>query len=176
MVVIHRAMRQDLQRLVDCLGGIPARGLPPARARAISRYTAALLAEISAHHDNEDGILWPLIAATAGQSVDLTPLTDDHQALEVAAGRVSQVLASFGGNPAPSAVALHASVSDLCDLLDEHIADEEEQIFPVMRRYLPAEAYGWCEHQIQRKAPLSGLRFTAPWPTRILLASKHHDE
>ena len=51
-------------------------------------------------------------------------------------------------------------------MLDEHIADEEEQILPVMRRYLPAEAYRWCEKQIQRKASLRGLRFTAPWLAR----------
>ena len=51
-------------------------------------------------------------------------------------------------------------------MLDEHIADQEEQILPPMRRYLPAEAYRWCEKQIQRKASRPGLRFTAPWLAR----------
>jgi hypothetical protein len=51
-------------------------------------------------------------------------------------------------------------------MLDEHIADEEEQILPVMRRYLPAEAYRWCEKKIQRKTSLRGLRFTMPWLAR----------
>lgn len=35
-----------------------------------------------------------------------------------------------------------------------------------MRRYLPAEAYRWCEKQIQRKASRRGLRFTVPWLAR----------
>ena len=165
-MVIHRAIRQDLRRLAACLAEIAGRGAPPSQARAIGRYTAALLAEIRAHHENEDEVLWPVIAATAGQAVDLAPLTDDHRAIEAAAGRVSQALAPFTGEPSPFAAKLYASVSELRDMLDEHIADEEEQILPAIRRYLPAEAFWWCEKQIQRKASLPGLRFTAPWLAR----------
>jgi iron-sulfur cluster repair protein YtfE (RIC family) len=165
MLVVHRAIREDLRRLAACLAEIAGRGVPPSQARAIGRYTAALLAEIRAHHENEDEVLWPVIVATAGQAVDLAPLTDDHRAIEAAAGRASQALASFRAQPGTHAE-LHASVTDLRDMLDEHIADEEKQILPAMRRYLPAEAYRWCETQIQRKAPLAGIRFTAPWLAR----------
>jgi hypothetical protein len=67
--------------------------------------------------------------------------------------------------------------------------DEEYQILPVMRRYVRAESYRWCEKQIQQKASLSTLairltwlaRFARPdelsrmlavggWPVRLLLA------
>ena len=106
-----------------------------------------------------------VLAATAGQAVDLAPLTDDHQAIRAAADRASQALASFRGAPGTLAE-LHASVSQLRDLLDEHIADEEQQILAAMRRYLPADAYRWCEQQTRRKAALLGLRFTAPWLAR----------
>jgi hemerythrin-like domain-containing protein len=165
MMVVHRAIRQDLRRLAASLAGIAGHGAPPSQARAIGRYTAALLAEIIAHHENEDGVLWPVIAATAGQAVDLTPLTDDHRAIEAAVGRTSQALASFRVQPCTPAE-LHASLTELRDMLDEHITDEEDQILPAMRRYLPAEAYRWCEKQFQRKASLPGLRFTVPWLAR----------
>jgi putative ABC transport system ATP-binding protein len=189
IVVIHRAICQDLRRLAACLGQVAAHGAPSSRSPAIWRYTAALLAQIRAHHQNEDEILWPVIAATAGQAVDLASLTDDHQAIRAAADRASQALACF--RAAPGTIAeLHASISQLRDMLDEHIADEEQQILAAMRRYLPADAYRWCEQQIRRKTALSCLRFTAPWlarhaqpdelnrllaadgwPTRIVLAS-----
>ena len=165
LVVTHRAIRQDLRRLEARLAEIAGRGAPPSRARAIGRYTAALFAEILRHHETEDDILWPVIAATAGQAVDLTPLTDDHQAIEAAVGRASQALASFRADPGTPAE-LHAPVTELRDMLDEHIADEEQQILPAMRRYLPAEAYRWCEKQTQRNSSLAGLRFTAPWLAR----------
>ena len=161
IVVIHRAIRQDLQRLAACLGQIAASGAPRSRSHAIWRYTAALLARIRAHHQNEDEILWPVIAATAGQAVDLAPLTDDHQAIRAAADRASRALASFSA--ARGTVAeLHTSVRQLRDMLDEHIADEEQQILAAMRRYLPADSYRWCEQQMR----LPGLRFTAPWLAR----------
>ena len=165
IVVIHRAIRQDLRRLAACLGQIASSGTPGSRPRAICRYTAALLTQIRTHHQNEDEILWPVIAATAGAAVDLVPLTDDHQAIRAAADRASQALASFGAAPG-TAAELHTSVSQLRDMLDEHIADEEQQILAAMRRYLPADAYRWCEQQMRRKAALPALRFTAPWLAR----------
>jgi iron-sulfur cluster repair protein YtfE (RIC family) len=164
IVVVHRAIRQDLGRLATCLGEVAAQDWPPSQVRAIRRYTTALLAEILAHHRSEDDIIWPVIA-TAGQAVDLTPLTDDHQAIDATVGRVTQAVACFITERGTSAQ-LHASVSELHDMLEVHIADEEEQIFLAMRRYVPAEAYRWCQRQIQRQAPWPGRRFTAPWLAR----------
>jgi hypothetical protein len=51
-------------------------------------------------------------------------------------------------------------------MLQEHIADEDGQILPAMRRYLSASAYRRCERQIQRNAPLSRRRFSTPWLAR----------
>ena len=51
-------------------------------------------------------------------------------------------------------------------MLGEHIADEEAQVFPAMRRYLAAGAYRWCERQIRREASLRDRMFTVPWLAR----------
>jgi hemerythrin-like domain-containing protein len=165
ILVTHRAILRDLRRLADCLGALAGNPVPPDRASAIRRYAAALLAQIRAHHDGEENILWPVIAATAGQSADLTPLTDDHRAIEAAGGRARRALARFGGGP-DTPGELCASVGALRDMLDEHIADEEQQILPALQRYVSAEAYQWCEMQIYRKAGPSDLRFTLPWLAR----------
>ncbi len=167
LVVIYRAMRQDLARLAALLGQIAARQMALARERAVCRYTAALLAEISAHHDNEDGILWPLIAATAGQCVDLTPLTDDHQVIEGAVRQARRALAAFAASPPAAAAGLHVSVSELRNMLGDHIADEQDHIFPAMRHYLPAPAYQWYEQQVWRNTSSASLRFRVPWLARF---------
>jgi hypothetical protein len=78
IVVIHRAIRQDLRRL-----GEPA---VPGAAQARHRYSAALLAQIRARHRGEEGFLWPLLAGTAGPAVDLASLTDDRRAIGAIAG------------------------------------------------------------------------------------------
>jgi hypothetical protein len=160
LLVTHRAIRRDLARLTATLALDAGAPLTSAHRRALRRYGAALFAEISRHVDEEDGLLWPVIAATAGQSVDLAPLTDDHQAITATLGRAARALAGSVGAQAAE------PVRELRDMLDEHIADEEVRILPAMRRYLPAGAYRAYETAAWRRAPLASLRFRAPWLAR----------
>jgi len=186
LVVTHRAIRQDLGRLASCLGdgGVPS----TRRTAALWRYTAAVLAQVRAHNEGELDILWPMAAAAAGQAVDIAPLTDDRHAVATVLCRAVRALdAARAGSGAPAD--LQTSLREVCDLLDEHLSDEELQMFPAIRRYLRAGTYRWCEKQMQRHAPprdrwfapswlarhayrdeLSRLRATCVWPDRILLA------
>jgi hypothetical protein len=166
LVVTHRAIRQDLGRLADRLAAIGRCHIEPAQARAVCRYTAALLAALRAHHENENEIIWPLIAATARQAIDLVLLADDRLVIEQASGRAQRALACFAADPGAGTAALEASIRELRDLAGEHIADEEAQLLPAMRRYLPADAYRWGERQIMRKAAAPGPRFLVPWLAR----------
>lgn len=166
LVLIHRAIRLDLARFAALLDSIGDRVPRSGQLRALHRYTLALLGAILIHLDNEDSFIWPVIAATARQAVDLTPLADDHQAIRAATSRVGHALACFTARPHVHVVALRTAIADLRDLLDEHIGDEEAQLLPAMRRYLPDDAYRWCEKQILRKTALADLMFTLPWLAR----------
>jgi len=166
LVMVHRAIRADLSRLTSLASPVIDEAAPPLQAEAVCRYTRQLLAAIRAHLGDEEGIIWPLIAATARQAVDLTLLTDDHQAIEAASHRTSRELACFAAEPGSHEAALRAMVGGLRDMADEHIADEESQLFPVMRRYLPAQDYRWCERQIMRRTPARSLQFRLPWLAR----------
>lgn len=157
MYVIHRAMLADLRRLTELLSG-PA-PITGARAGAVRRYTACLLVEIDHHHGNEDDILWPIIENTAGQAVDLSPFTDDHEALEPVLDRCRRALTA--GRPA-----LAKALAELHDLLDEHIAEEEADLFPIISRFVPHHAYVWVEEQVAKRATLRELTFTVPWLDR----------
>jgi hypothetical protein len=161
LLVTHRAIRRDLARLTAALAPDADAHLRPADRRALCRYGAALFAEISRHFDDEDGLLWPLIAATAGQCIDLAPLTDDHQAIAAPLGRAARALT--GSLSAQAA----EPVRELGDMIDEHIGDEEARILPAMRRYLPAGAYRAYETASWREAPPASLRFRAPWLARV---------
>jgi hypothetical protein len=169
LVVTHRAIRQDLDQLASCLGEDSARSARRAAARW--RYTAALLAQVAAHNDGEVDILWPMTAAAAGQAVDIAPLADDRHAVTVALTRADEELGAVregSGEPAR----LQASLRHVSDLLDEHLADEELQMFPAIRRYLRTDAYRWCERQMQRHAPPRARRFAPAW----LASHAHRDE
>jgi hypothetical protein len=165
LLVIHRAIRQDLARLSATLARSAATPLKSAQRRALRRYGSALFAEIGSHFNDEDGILWPLIAATAGQCVDLAPLTDDHQVIVTALGRAARAVAAITDARRASGAA--NTVQELRELLEEHIADEERQILPSMRRYLPSAAYRSYETQAWRRASAGRLRFRGPWLVRV---------
>jgi Hemerythrin HHE cation binding domain len=166
LLVTHRAIRADMARLAAAVAQPAAQvaaesadegaaeSADGAGRDAVRRYGAALFTQITSHLDDEDGILWPVIAAAAGPCVDLAPLTDDHQAIGAALGRADRDLTG-------------TRVRELRDMLDEHIADEEAHILPAMRSYLPAGAYRWCEEQSWHRAPLAALRFRVPWLARF---------
>jgi hypothetical protein len=100
-----------------------------------------------------------LKARNAGDpQADLTSMVLVHRAIRDDLRRLATCLEEIADRGAPP--------SRVRDLLDEHIADEEEYVLPAMRRYLPAEAYRWCEKQIRCRAPMPGRRFTAPWRAR----------
>ena len=169
LLVIHRAIRKDLARLTTLLDQVDARNTTAARRRAIRRYAASLLTEIRLHHAGEDDIVWPVIQATAGQAIDLTPLTDDHHGLEALVAGVELALPALTGASAETTRLTHlrTAVRDLRDMLDEHIADEEAQIVPVIRQYMPAESYAWCVRRIMQMPSIGILRFGAPWVARF---------
>lgn len=63
-----------------------------------------------------------------------------------------------------------ASLTDdrraIAALLDEHLTDIEQQVFPALLRYLPAGAYRLAEQQIWQNATAADCRFAAPWLAR----------
>ena len=151
--IIHRAMCGEVRRLAAfaaAQGGAP---LPPEREKAFRRLLGHLVTEIHGHHTKEDEVLWPVVSASAGAAVDLLPLTEDHTAIDPCLDR----LRTATGRERAEALAV------LRDLMEEHIAEEEAVLFPVMRRYVSVADFTACEKRFQRGAPLSHMRFVLPF-------------
>ncbi|WP_202637788.1 hemerythrin domain-containing protein [Bailinhaonella thermotolerans] len=159
LVVIHRAMLTDLDRLAAMLSSPGEPPASPERAAAVRDYTASLLTEIDHHHVNEDDVLWPVIERSAGQVIDLGPLTDDHHALAPVLARCRSVLHRDDRT-------LGRALGELRDLLADHIGDEEREVFPVIRRHVPRAALAWVAKTIEKRAPLRQMVFTVPWLAR----------
>jgi hypothetical protein len=84
------------------------------------------------------------------------PLADDRQAIDAAAGLARQA-------PAGPLAGLRLPVHNLAGLLDAHLTDAEQQVFPALRRYLPPGAYRRSERRILQNASAPDRRFAAPW-------------
>jgi hemerythrin-like domain-containing protein len=162
--LIHRALRSGTRLLADATTGIAA-GAPCSRerSRAIVQMSLAVLHEITNHHQREDDVLWPVIVASAGDAVDLDPLSDDHTVLHEVLGRAQEALPEFARDPNAGAPLLAPVLTELADLLDEHIAEEEAQVFPVIREHVSAEDFARCERQFQKGTSPGQLLFLLPW-------------
>lgn len=158
ITLTHRAMVTDTRRLADLTTAIAQRRLPCGhrRAKAVARYVDLMCESIHHHHTMEDDVLLPVIAASAGDFVDLTELTEDHAALDPRLDRLRVYAAAFGrSGDSEMARPLAAGLADLHRLLEAHIADEERELFPVIRRYVSVQDWEAVEKAARRSGRLS---------------------
>jgi len=158
ITLTHRAMVTDTRRLAELTAPIAQRRLPcgPKRAKAVARYVELMCDSIHHHHTMEDDVLWPVIEASAGDFIDLTELTEDHAALDPRLDRLRVHAAAFGRSADPEmARPLAAGLADLHRLLEAHIADEERDLFPVIRRYVSLKDWESIEKAARRTGRLS---------------------
>ncbi|MGY1743710.1 MULTISPECIES: hemerythrin domain-containing protein [unclassified Blastococcus] len=162
--LVHRALRNGCRLLADALTDIAAGGpCDRERQQAVVAFAGHMLHEVHVHHSREDDVLWPVIAASAGAHVDLAPLSDDHAALQDVLDRAEPLLAAFAAQGPAAAAPLAAVVTQVADSLDEHIAEEERDVFPVVRRYVSAGDFARVETRFRKGTSLRHMVFVLPW-------------
>ncbi|MDL5157568.1 hemerythrin domain-containing protein [Actinomycetospora termitidis] len=158
--IAHRIMRRDARGLAR-LAAAWADGSDPLegrRRRVFGRWIEGLCLDIHHHHATEDDHLWPILERRAGAEVDLAPLSDDHAALDPVLDdiRAAFAVAASGGR----VDVLAERLTHLADLLDEHIIEEERDLFPIIRRYVPLAEWQTVEKAAQRGG--AGIRYALP--------------
>lgn len=158
MQIAHRVMLRDLDRTTGVAMAMADGGVPVTarRVRAVVRYLRLMGESIHHHHHAEDDILWPVIELRAGSHVDLAPLTEDHEALGPKLEGLRVAVEMFGADPSQrTAAVVAARLVEMRTMLTEHIAEEERDTFPVIRRYLSAADWREVEARIRRQARMS---------------------
>lgn len=158
IMLAHRAMVTDIGRLADLTTAIAQRRTPCTvkRARAITRYLDLMCESIHHHHTMEDDVLLPIIESSAAGLVDLTELTEDHAILDPRLDRLRGHAATFARSGDPEmARPLAAGLADLHRLLEAHIADEERELFPVIRRHVTVADWEAVETAARKTGRLS---------------------
>jgi iron-sulfur cluster repair protein YtfE (RIC family) len=158
---MHDAMRRDAERLTAFATRVPA---DDSRGRAaIARWWDHFEATIVGHHSSEDDVVWPAMAAQLpGFAAAMARLVDEHHALDRAMERVRAELAprvTVTGDPA----ALAPAAADFARVLEDHLAYEEETVFPRLEHEFPRAEYERVEREIQRRGNLRRAAFELPW-------------
>jgi hemerythrin-like domain-containing protein len=164
--VEHRAIRADLLRLVTALDTPGAARMPERRAAAIRTYLDRLIFATVRHHNIEDEGLWPLLAAAtreAGVTMDLSGFTEDHEVLDTLLERAGADAARFAADRGAGARPFAETVKELRELLERHLAKEEEIIFPAVVKYVSVEDYQRFELEARKRFSVRDLTFMGPW-------------
>lgn len=154
MLAIHDALRRDAARLVGDAG------MPVPPVAMLARRWELLSEQLHHHHTGEDTGIWPRLRphlhGDAPAIAALNALEAQHTAIDATVAAVSGALA---GRPAALLEHLHR----FAGLLDRHLADEERDALPLIRRHLTTNEWRAFENGQKRGLGLAGAARFFPW-------------
>lgn len=131
---IHDALRRDAARLPDAFSRAADDGT---RADALRRAWDILGGALHTHHGSEEEHMFPaLLALDASLAARMAALEEHHAALDPLVTRIEAALAKLP--EVDAARAGEAAARELAELLDRHLAAEEE-LLPWIGRLDPDE-------------------------------------
>lgn len=140
MVLVHRVFRREFRMLPAIVRAVPAGDTT--RAEIVGNHLANVASGLHHHHTAEDELVWPLLLERAALHTELiNRMEAQHARLHEPLDRIGEL------NPRWRARAEAADRDALADVLaqasvalDEHLADEERDLLPLIEQHLsPAE-------------------------------------
>jgi hypothetical protein len=109
-----------------------------ARAGVVGGHVAFMAEALHHHHAAEDAVIWPKLRARAATSeVDVTRMEDTHREIADYIERVRTVATSWSAYADPRvADQLVPTLEEFVTRLDEHLADEERNVVPLINDHL----------------------------------------
>ncbi|WP_425310580.1 SRPBCC family protein [Ammonicoccus fulvus] len=147
MIVIHRLFNRELTAGPDLVTGVPGGDLH--RAGIVADHLEIVLNTLVDHHHGEDLLIWPLLAARTTIPEDVHDrVSDQHDAIHDRVGRARDLLRRWR-EQADSGIRdeLAGLITELADILRDHLEDEENRILPLVEQHLThAEYLALVEH------------------------------
>ncbi len=136
MNLVHRVFRREF-RLLPAVVRAVAPG-DRARAAELGAHLTRLTTGLHHHHTGEDELLWPLLLQRVALRADLVHRMEaQHGRLDTLLQRIDALLPVWVAEAAPGERdALAELLAQASAALDEHLADEENEILPLVAEHL----------------------------------------
>lgn len=163
-LVIHGAVRRDLDRFVDALERFPDGDR--SRAEDLHRAWHFFDDELTRHHEGEHEIAWPALLQVGVSAQTLATMDAEHEVMADALHGARASMATLRAEPTSgSADRARAAVAELQQVTVTHLEHEEREIEPTYQAHLEHPAIKEMGRRFARaqKPPQAG-RFFA-WVT-----------
>jgi hypothetical protein len=140
MYLAHTLFRREFGRLPGLILSVADGDI--AGAGTVGSHAAMLSILLHLHHEGEDLLVWPKLAARGGAEADaIVPVMEkQHHVIEAALTRADELLPAWrasgrGGDTVADAF------QQLLPPLTEHMALEEKEILPLAEKYITASEW-----------------------------------
>ena len=158
--VIHAAVRRDLARLDDALARVDTADRE--RAEQLARAFAFLHAELTRHHESEDRLIFPMLAAKGADPVLVEEMEAEHHDMAEALGGTAGAMSTYAASgTAADAAAARTTVTRTREVVDRHRAHEESELEPVLLPQLESAEWKAVEKRLRKEPPRTTGRFFA---------------
>jgi hemerythrin-like domain-containing protein len=150
MFMVHAVFRRELGLAPRTVRGVADGDVE--RARLVTGHVQGIVHMLHHHHEAEDAYTWPLLLERAADQVAplVTLMETQHQDVAKHGDEAAGALTAFGETATASAREdLAAGLERLLTVLHEHLTTEEQQVVPLMERFVTAAE--WNE-MVQRGA------------------------
>lgn len=182
MAVAHRVFRNELHSIPGLVRAAPVGDT--ARSAVVGAHLELITAALRHHHAAEDDLIWPKLRERVPASAEaISRMEQAHRGIAEAEARVKSVLVPWVKSADPrSAKQLLGAVADLSARVDEHLADEEHNIVPLITQHITTREWQQCAARgadfisrtnLRLGLVLGGLTFAASSPdeARRILAN-----
>jgi len=141
MYAVHGVFRDTLGAAPILVGGVAPGDAE--RAALIANYYENILSFLHSHHDGEEHLVFPLLRERCeGAGALLDEMAEQHhEALELL-GQAQAALAAWPGGDAAAQKATQERLDELCSHLNEHLAEEEQNVLPLAAEHLSMQEWG----------------------------------
>jgi hypothetical protein len=136
MPLVHRVFRREFHLLPALVRAVPEGNT--ARAGVVGAHLESLAAGLHHHHTAEDELLWPLLLTRARMHTELIiRMTVQHARLHEPLERIAELCPHWRATArAGDRDELANVIAEASAALDEHLADEEQEILPIASEHV----------------------------------------
>lgn len=144
MAIIHQVFRTELRNAPELIRDVAAGDT--ARAAVVGAHLEFISAALHHHHVAEDDLIWPKLHTRApAATADIARMERAHDGIAGANADVQAILASWiVSADTRLGRRLARAVTNLSALVDDHLADEERNMVPLINEYITPEEWRQC--------------------------------